>query len=96
MLINNDLTENELNNKKIEGDIIIVTNNSTSTALYTIFHYICSLIAVYLNWRCNNGKSDLLSLIIAVCCPYLYILYILMNFGTCGVFEKCSIIEQKI
>lgn len=88
MILNNDLTENQLNNKKnIEGDIIIVTNNSTSTALYTIFHYVCSLVAVYLNWKCNKGKSNLASLIIVIFCPYLYILYILMNFGTCGIIE---------
>ena len=59
--------------------------------LYTVFHTIMSIIAIYLSFRCNK-KFDLGSFISAFCCPYLYIIYSVATKGTCGIipYESTS------
>ncbi len=56
-------------------------------SLYTITHLIISLFAIYLSWRCNNG-FNLLQFVVALVCPYLYIIWALATKGGCGVFDK--------
>lgn len=61
----------------------------TGRYIYSIFHVIMSLVAIYLAFKCNNG-FDMGSFIIAFCCPYIYIIYILATKGTCGLLEKTN------
>ena len=61
--------------------------SSTGQYIYSIFHIIMSLIAIYLSFRCNKG-FEIGPFLIACCCPYIYIIYILATRGTCGIFEK--------
>ena len=58
------------NKKKTREDF----NNTGSIGL--IFHFIIGLVALYLSFKCNDG-FDLGSFLIACCCPYIYIIYVL-------------------
>lgn len=55
--------------------------------IYTVFHTIMFLIAVYLSFRCNNKTFTLSSFLFAAFFPYVYIVYILATQGTCGLLE---------
>lgn len=55
--------------------------------IYSVFHLIMSLVAIYLSFKCNNGFS-FGSFFVAFCCPYIYIIYVLATQGTCGVLES--------
>ena len=46
-----------------------------------------ALIAIYLSWKCNKG-FDLLSFLIAIIFPYIYLIYIFATRGTCGVLPR--------
>lgn len=52
---------------------------------YGIFHAILTFIAVYLSWKCNDGKLDLLAFVIALFFPYIYIIFIFATRGTCDM-----------
>lgn len=65
-----------------------------SSEIYTVFHTILSILAIYLSFRCNKG-FDLLSFLIACCCPYLYIIYTIATKGTCGIIEPLTFIEKS-
>jgi len=60
---------------------------ATGRYIYSVFHSIMALIAIYLSFRCNNGFS-LGPFFISMLCPYIYIIYIVATRGTCGIFEK--------
>lgn len=83
---NNDDNNNDNNDTSKDKDtnILVVcdNNNNTGKYIYIIFHIIMSFVAVYLSWKCN-GKFNLLSFIIALLFPYVYIIYILASKGTC-------------
>ena len=61
--------------------------NQTSFVIFYIFHVIMALIAIYLSWKCNKG-FDLLSFLIAIIFPYIYLIYIFATRGTCGVLPR--------
>ena len=61
-----------------------ISHNQIAYTMYSIFHIIMALIAIYLSWKCNKG-FDLSSFIIALIFPYLYLMYIFATNGTCGV-----------
>jgi len=46
---------------------------SPYTSMYSIFHLITGLFALYLSFKCNNGLAP--DLLFACCCPILYIIY---------------------
>ena len=78
-------------NKINSQSVIIATYTYSSTRyIYSTFHSIMSIIAIYLSFKCNKG-FDLGSFMLACCCPYIYIIYILATKGTCGILEKESI-----
>ncbi len=58
-------------------------------SLYMVTHLIISFFAIYLSWRCNNG-FNLFSFIVALLCPYLYIIWALATRGGCGVFNQSN------
>ena len=42
--------------------------------MYSVFHTVISLFAIYLSFRCNRGVN-FPDLIVAILCPVLYVLY---------------------
>ena len=48
-----------------------------------VFHTMMALFAIYLSWKCNNGKFDVVSFLIAILCPHIYVVYILATRGVC-------------
>lgn len=75
------LNDNDKNQKKF-----IIVNKSSSTTMYMVTHLITSFFAIYLSWKCNNGNFNLYSFLLALFCPYLYIIYSLAINGGCGIF----------
>ena len=58
-------------------------------SLYMVTHLIISFFAIFLSWRCNNG-FNLFSFVVALLCPYLYIIWALATRGGCGVFNQSN------
>ncbi len=58
-------------------------SDSTGRYIYMIFHIIMAFVAIFLSWKCNGGRFDLLSFLIALFFPYIYIIFILATRGTC-------------
>ena len=72
------------------GNVDVRNCNNTSsvgTQIYSIFHLIMTMIAIYLSHRCNT-EFNIVTFLMAWCCPYAYIIYILATQGTCGIFNK--------
>jgi len=65
--------------------------SATGRYIYSVFHSIMSLVAIYLSYKCNNGFS-FSSFFIAILFPYIYIIYIVATRGTCGILEKNNVI----
>ena len=63
--------------------VVVYQTSGTGRYIYSIFHVIMSLAALYLSFKCNKG-FDIGSFIVAFCCPYIYIIYILATKGTCS------------
>jgi hypothetical protein len=64
--------------------------SSTLKTMYNVFHILVSIFAIVLVFNCNRtfDVSTMLSLLAAVCFPYLYILYIFVTRkGFCNVQE---------
>lgn len=73
--------ENQVEKKNIiEG--FYNTMSDSRSIIYSIFHTIIALFALYISWRCNNG-FNLPSVLVACCCPYIYIVYALVTRGGC-------------
>lgn len=86
LLVNNTKSENDTNYEEPtceSTNIIIASNDTTGKSIYFIFHIIMAFVAVYLSWKCNNGNFDILSFLVALFFPYIYIIYILATRGTC-------------
>jgi len=68
-----------------EGDNIFISNKRCDDGkyIYSVFHIMMSIVAIYLSVRCNES-INYLSLFIAFCFPYPYIIYSLIsNKGIC-------------
>lgn len=61
-------------------------DNNNGRYIFSIFHSMMTIVAVYLSFRCNK-RFDAVSFIFALCCPYFYIIYTLATSGTCGLME---------
>jgi hypothetical protein len=59
-------------------------SDSVKQSIFMVFHSIMALFAIYLSWKCNGEKFDLVSFLIAIFVPYLYVIYILATKGTCS------------
>lgn len=70
-----------------ESQVGIVTTKQSSPlrTIYSIFHMVVAIFALYLSFKCNKG-FDIGSFLMACCCPYIYIVY---KFATsedfCGI-----------
>lgn len=42
--------------------------------MYSVFHTIIMVFALYLSFKCNNGFNPV-DFLLACCCPVLYIIY---------------------
>jgi len=78
--------ESQNNNSQNKNSDKIVINNTESGIgryIYSTFHSIMSLVAFYLSFKCNKGFA-FGPFLVACCCPYFYIIYILATRGTCS------------
>lgn len=83
-------TNNMRHRQKSNDDNTVATieinyTNDTGKYIYMIFHIIMAITAVFLSWKCNNGNFDLLSFLVALIFPYVYIIY---TFATRGICNK--------
>jgi hypothetical protein len=46
---------------------------SIYSTMYSVFHFIIGIFALYLSFKCNKGFSA--DILFACCCPHLYIIY---------------------
>lgn len=71
------------------NNINVVVNNSTNESIYTVFHILMIFIAMYLYFKCRKGGDHAYStLVFALACPQIYIIYILATEGgVCSVTE---------
>ena len=54
----------------------VVTNGAYGYSIYGILHFLAFLFAIYLSFKCN-GRFDIGSFIVALICPWIYIVWIL-------------------
>ncbi len=76
----------QTDDKQIDSKIITV-ETGPGRYIFSVFHTIMSLVAIYLSFRCNKG-FEIGPFLVALCCPYIYIIYILATRGTCGIIES--------
>jgi hypothetical protein len=84
---NSPSTDDSENEDKMElktFNPILIIKDDTGRYIYLCFHMMMSFVAIFLTWKCNGGKFDLLSFIIALFFPYIYIIYILATRGMCA------------
>ena len=86
-LNNLDTLSNTLK-KDLNLDIPVCKSDSTRNSIFSIFHTLLVFTAIYLSFKCNKNDFNLGSFIMACCCPYLYITYVLATKGTCGILDK--------
>lgn len=87
-----DLTRSE--NKSDERNkfsVIPCEPTGVGRIIFSVFHTIISLVAIYLTFRCNE-KFNIGSFLMALLFPYIYIIYILATKGTCGIIST----ENKV
>jgi hypothetical protein len=65
-------------------------NSEPKYVNYSVFHVLMSFLALYLTYRCKKATDpiDWVQVLFAACCPYFYIMFILITRGTCGLLEK--------
>jgi hypothetical protein len=85
----NKLVESNPANSPYIGSKPNPGTSDTGRYIYSVFHTVMSLVAIYLAFRCNKG-FEFGPFLIACCCPYLYIIYILATRGTCGIIASES------
>lgn len=89
---NNNVALKQMENENMNlqpvntNPVVIYQTSGTGRYVYSVFHLIMSLVAIYLSFKCNNG-FNFSSFIVAFCCPYIYIIYILATKGTCGALD---------
>lgn len=84
-----DNVENFQNQKQVDAPVIRC-RNTTGRYIYSVFHTIMALVAIYLSFRCNK-EFKWTSFIIALFFPYIYIIYILATEGSCGILENACV-----
>ena len=91
---------NESDDKERKEHFIPASTASTSfTAIYGILHLVAFIFAIYLSFKCN-GEFKIGSFLVACCCPWIYIIYILATTGgfcqgDVGTVTKPVSIEMK-
>ena len=62
--------------------------DKTNAVVASLFHLFLVFIAFYLQFRCNKAAPFLGSSIMCLCCPYLYLAWML---GRLVVYRQCSV-----
>jgi len=75
-----------MNYSSVQNTDDTMCKHKTHLTLYSIFHVIIALFAIYLSWKCNQQHFNLGAFVIALFCPYLYIIWALATRGGCGTF----------
>jgi hypothetical protein len=74
-----------------EKKVVILDQNLSvdKCCIYTIFHVLMVFFALYLTFRCKRyGNTKLFfEVLFAIFCPYFYIMWILVNHGTCDIIS---------
>jgi hypothetical protein len=81
------LKKNTNTNKKIKEKMSDTSSSSAQTSysvVYSVFHSIIGLYALYLSYKCNQG-FNFGAVLLACCCPWLYVVYHLVTSGGCMV-----------
>ena len=55
---------------------------SAGKYVYSVFHTVMSIVAIFLSYRCN-GCFQWIPFLAALCCPYAYIIYIIIFKSQC-------------
>ena len=58
-------------------------------SIYALVHLVVAIFAIYLSFKCNKGFK-IGSFLVACCCPWIYIIYILIVTG--GFCPKKTVI----
>ncbi len=65
--------------------VIVERESSPLKTVYSVFHLVISVFAIYLSFKCNAG-FDFGSFLMACCCPYIYVIYKFATSDTfCGI-----------
>lgn len=79
---------NNTTNPKEDQQKVVVVKQSNFAYAYALIHFLAFLFAIYLVFKCNSGIS-ILQVIVAICCPWIYIIYILVTRkGFCTDYVK--------
>lgn len=71
-----------------QAPIVIVKKNAPAIITYGFIHVLAFLFALYLLIKCNNKISPV-SLIVAIFCPWIYIIWILATRrGICSDYVR--------
>ena len=71
--------------EEVENKLQLITlPTGQGRYIFSVFHSLMTLIAVYLSFRCNS-KFNIASFLGALFFPYIYLIYILATKGTCGM-----------
>ena len=68
----------DLEDKNQNGKIIAVYNHSGA-----VLHCFIVIIAIAIALSCSEKKFDILEILVACCCPYIYIVYKLLIMRRC-------------
>jgi hypothetical protein len=60
---------------------------TVGSAIYSIFHVLMAFLALYLSFKCNDNKFNLVSCLVALFLPYVYIAYALAVRGGCNLLS---------
>ena len=86
-LMSQTMQESQQNDDRQCQDNVVVdlscNSDSVKQSIYMVFHTLMAMFAIYLSWKCNSGQFDIVGFLIAIFCPYLYIIYTLATRGTC-------------
>jgi len=71
-----------MSKKETKKSIIEKFSNSGGYSYYSIFHLFCMIYAFYLMIKCNR-EPNIGAILFACCCPFIYILYHLIDVHSC-------------
>lgn len=61
---------------------------SVGAAIYSVFHIIMTVVAIFLSIRCNSKMLDLGAILVAIFFPYIYIIWV---FATKDLKAQCNL-----
>lgn len=71
-----------MSKKETNKNIIERFGDSGGYSYYSILHILCMIYAFYLMFKCNR-ELNIGAFLFACCCPFIYILYHLIDIHSC-------------